>query len=226
MSTEKIMDRVRKLLAKANDAACTPAEAEIFLAKAHELMAQHNIDMAKLTPANSTPDRTILEFQTLVRPWNNAIIKGICDIYFCKWYYKTMPKGKKNPVYVIGRKDNAEVAHSLCLSVLRSVQIAGAGQGRSFLNGASSKIWQRCQEIKQGATASANPNSTALVVIYDNEQQANNDYLASQRPELKLVPVKRHARAFNAGAYARGVEHGSRVTLTPTINPTAPKRLQ
>src|SRR6185369_8286775 len=50
-----ILDKVRKLLAKAEDPACTPAEAEAFTAKAAELIAKYGVDAALL--AESDPQR-------------------------------------------------------------------------------------------------------------------------------------------------------------------------
>lgn len=40
-----VVDKVRKLLVKGNDLAVTEAESEIFLRKAHEMMARHSIDV-------------------------------------------------------------------------------------------------------------------------------------------------------------------------------------
>jgi hypothetical protein len=42
------LDRVRKLLAKAEDDAVTPEEAEALTAKAAELMARYGIDRVRL----------------------------------------------------------------------------------------------------------------------------------------------------------------------------------
>jgi hypothetical protein len=47
---------VRKLLAKAESPACTPAEAEAFTAKAAELIAKYGIEEAMLTAADPTRD--------------------------------------------------------------------------------------------------------------------------------------------------------------------------
>jgi len=46
--TDALLARVRKLLAKAEDPACTPAEAEAFTAKATELIAKYGVDQALL----------------------------------------------------------------------------------------------------------------------------------------------------------------------------------
>jgi hypothetical protein len=47
-TNEDLLDRVRKLLAKAENDGCTPAEAEALTAKAAELMARYGIDRALL----------------------------------------------------------------------------------------------------------------------------------------------------------------------------------
>ena len=54
-----LLDRVRKLLAKAEDESVTPAEAQALTAKAAELMARYGIDRALLAarPAGDRPAR-------------------------------------------------------------------------------------------------------------------------------------------------------------------------
>jgi len=50
------LGRVRKLLAKAEDPAVTAAEAELYNAKAAELIARHGIDAALLAATGQTRD--------------------------------------------------------------------------------------------------------------------------------------------------------------------------
>ena len=52
-----LLERVRKLLAKAEDDSVTPAEAEALTAKAAELMARYGIDRALLAAARPETDR-------------------------------------------------------------------------------------------------------------------------------------------------------------------------
>jgi hypothetical protein len=56
MTTDPLLARVRKLLAKAEDPACTPAEAEAFTAKATELIAKYGVDQALLAGDDPTVD--------------------------------------------------------------------------------------------------------------------------------------------------------------------------
>jgi hypothetical protein len=57
-ATDKTLGRIRALLAKAEDRASTPEEAELYFAKAAELMARHGVDRAML--AASDPDSDVL----------------------------------------------------------------------------------------------------------------------------------------------------------------------
>jgi len=52
-----VLDKVRKLLAKAENPACTPAEAEALTAKATELIAKYGIDQAVLAAQRPEPSR-------------------------------------------------------------------------------------------------------------------------------------------------------------------------
>ncbi|MGZ4494189.1 MAG: DUF2786 domain-containing protein [Nocardioides sp.] len=56
-ATRALLARVRKLLAKAEDPAATPAEAETYTAKATELVAAYGIDAALLAAADPRADR-------------------------------------------------------------------------------------------------------------------------------------------------------------------------
>lgn len=53
---DSVLAKVRKLLAQAEDAACTPAESEAFTAKAAALIARHGVDEALLAAADPGHD--------------------------------------------------------------------------------------------------------------------------------------------------------------------------
>jgi hypothetical protein len=62
--SEEILAKVRKLLAKAEDVAATPAEAETYTAKAAELIATYGIDRALL--AEQDPDSDVVGDRVVV----------------------------------------------------------------------------------------------------------------------------------------------------------------
>src|SRR5207244_7960808 len=64
-----LLDRVRKLLAKAEAAGVTPPEAEALTAKAAELMARYGIDRARLAAARPDTDRPGSRIIDIDNPW-------------------------------------------------------------------------------------------------------------------------------------------------------------
>ena len=64
-----LLDRVRKLLAKAENEAVTPAEAEALTAKAAELMARYGIDRARLAAAQPHTDKPGNRVIDVDNPW-------------------------------------------------------------------------------------------------------------------------------------------------------------
>src|ERR1700721_1050685 len=67
-----LLDRVRKLLAKAEAEGVTPPEAEALTAKAAELMARYGIDRARLAAARPDTDRPGSRVIDIDNPWGHA----------------------------------------------------------------------------------------------------------------------------------------------------------
>jgi hypothetical protein len=75
-----LLDRVRKLLAKAEAEGVTPAEAEALTGKAAELMAKYGIDRALLAadrPETDQPASRIIDFPN---PWARVKAHLLCGL--------------------------------------------------------------------------------------------------------------------------------------------------
>ena len=118
-----LLDRVRKLLAKAEDEGCTPAEAEALTAKAAELMARYGIDRALLGALHPETDRPADRVFDLANPWGD--VKGTCwrrsrSALRCQ----CVQTGRPGPrLHVFGYASDLERADILFTSLL--VQMAG-----------------------------------------------------------------------------------------------------
>src|SRR5262245_6156970 len=80
----RILDRVRKLLAKAEHPSTPPAEAEAMSAKAAELMARHAIDEALLDEARSdrsTPERRIVRVEAPYAVPKSVLLSRVAGAY-------------------------------------------------------------------------------------------------------------------------------------------------
>lgn len=206
-ATESMKDRIRKLLAKANNTACTFEEAQAFNDKAYELMAKYNLERAELEAKEESIRRTHLTLQVLVRPWASYVLGGLCHLYYCKWYYNRSGGRGPDTVTIVGEENNAAVCHALAVMILRAVQQearAHAG-GRSFMTGAGSTIYRRCFELRPQASLAAPKETTgrALVVLDNAEEAGNKEYIeklvGKLRPARKSSAKVKSAEKFNAG---------------------------
>ena len=71
-----LLDRVRKLLAKAEAEGVTPQEAEALTAKAAELMARYGIDRARLAASRPDTDRPGSRVIDIENPWAQVRAHG------------------------------------------------------------------------------------------------------------------------------------------------------
>ena len=83
MNTEassRLLDRVHKLLAKAEDESVTPPEAQALTAKAAELMAKYGIDRALLAADRPETDRPASRMLDIDNPWARVKAHLLCGL--------------------------------------------------------------------------------------------------------------------------------------------------
>jgi Protein of unknown function (DUF2786) len=79
-SDNKLLERVRKLLAKAEDAGVIRAEAEALTGKAAELMARYGIDRALLAAARPETDHPADRVIDIRNPWARVQAHLLCGL--------------------------------------------------------------------------------------------------------------------------------------------------
>jgi Protein of unknown function (DUF2786) len=117
--TFRLLDRVRKLLAKAEDESCTPPEAQALTAKAAELMAKYGIDRALLADAKPETDRPGNRILDIDNPWARVkahLLCGLGSALRCKAILISSQSGSK--VHVFGFQSDLERLDVLYTSVL------------------------------------------------------------------------------------------------------------
>ena len=124
-----LLDRVRKLLAKAEDEGCSPAEAEALTAKAAELMARYGIDRALLGALHPETDRPADRVFTLGNPWGDVkrhLLAGLAMALRCQCVQTRSDQGTR--LHVFGYTSDLERADILFTSLLVQMARALAGQ--------------------------------------------------------------------------------------------------
>jgi hypothetical protein len=224
-----LLDRVRKLLAKAEDEGCTPAEAEALTAKAAELMARYGIDRALLGALRPETDSAGDRVFDLDNPWAAVkahLLAGLAAALRCQCILLTR-REPGSRVHVFGFLSDLERADILFTSLL--VQMAralavqpvpaygGAAKAwrRSWMLGYASAVVARVRAAEEAAVASAasardgaaGGGPSAELVLADRA-------LTVRRQAEQAYPRTRRTRVTYSGSgYADGYREGQKADI-------------
>jgi hypothetical protein len=237
---ERLLDRVRKLLAQAEDDAVTPAEAQAFTAKAAELMAKYGIDRALLAADQPETDQAANRILDIDNPWAREkahLLCGLASALRCQ----AILLGSSRPgsrVHIFGFWSDIERTDLLYTSVLIQMAhgLAGAqvpdwsrsprAWRRSWLLGFATAVIARVRQAEHGAVTAAagrdrdgGSDRTALVL-------ADRSLVIRQQVE-QAYPVTRKARiTYSGSGYRDGYERGQRADIgTSRLSPTRGRSL-
>jgi hypothetical protein len=179
-----LLERVRKLLAKAEAEGVTPAEAEALTAKAAELMARYGIDRALLAAAQPQTDRPASKLIDVYNPWSAVkahLLSGLATAIRCTCVQLPRAVEGGTRIHIFGYASDLERADILYTSLL--IQMAHGliatdvpagvrsvrAWRRSWLLGYTSAVVGRVQAAEARAAQTAGQQhtggpSTALVL--------------------------------------------------------------
>ena len=223
-----LLDRVRKLLAKAEDEGCSQAEAEALTAKAAELMARYGIDRALLGALHPETDRPADRVFTLANPWGDVkrhLLAGLALALRCQCVQTRSPEGTR--LHVFGYTSDLERADILFTSLL--VQMARAlaqqvvpGSGgaarawrRSWMLGFATAVVTRVRAAEEAAVAASGSASgtesaggqSAALVLADRSLVVRRQ-VAAAYPRLRKTRV-----TFSGGGYGDGYREGQKADI-------------
>lgn len=119
-----MLDRIRKILAKAEDPAATPEESETYTAKAAQLVADYGIDQALLAADRPQRDRVGDRVIDVDAPYARDKAQLLCDVanrLRCRAVLRTSP-GASGPtvhsVHLFGHESDLERTDLLFTSLL------------------------------------------------------------------------------------------------------------
>lgn len=213
---EDMLDRVRKLLAKAEDEGCTPEEAEALTAKATELMARYGIDKAM---AESRDEVKLMPGSIKIRcdnPYGNykiLLANHIAKTFGCEAIQLSSRQADVRTLHVFGFESDLQAVEVLYTSVLlqatsQSMHVPSYENARTyrisfwvgFLNVVLPRITEAYGKAKTEAEA-ATPG-TALVLA--------DRSLAVKAAYQDAYPRTRTTRARISAHSAAGVSAGKK----------------
>ena len=223
-----LLDRVRKLLAKAEDDGVTPHEAEALTAKAAELMARYGIDRALLGALRPETDRPSDRVFDLDNPWaavKGHLLAGLASALRCQCILLSR-RDPGSRVHVFGYMSDLERADILFTSLLVQMARALAAQPvpafgggakawrRSWMLGYASAVVARVRAAEEAAAASAQASSTggsggpsAALVLADRA-------LTVRRQAEQAYPRTRKTRVtYSGNGYQAGYREGQKADI-------------
>ena len=220
-----LLERVRKLLAKAEADGATPAEAEAFTAKATELMARYGIDRALLAAAQPQTDQPASKIINVANPWSQVkahLLGGLASALRCACVQ--LPRtGAGARIHVFGYASDLERAELLYTSLLIQMAHALTAAGlpanarsvrayrRSWLLGFTSAVVGRVRAAEDRAAAATThepvTGKSTEVVLADRALAVRNEC-------AQAYPVTRKMRVTYTGTgYRDGYAEGQRADV-------------
>lgn len=229
--SDVMLDKIRKLLAMAEDPACTPAEAEAFTAKATRLIADHGIDEALLSRDDPGPVRSrLFDMPAPYAREKSTLLSTVAAQLRCSSVLHQRPTYDANhratntfQVELFGHESDlrlVEMLHtSLLVQATRDVLRAQVPRGesmaayrRTWWLGFAGAIGLRLEEAERAAAAQAESRfaeagTSTAIVLADRRSQA--DVARDQAyPRLRTV-----SRSLSGSGGADGWQAGQRADL-------------
>ncbi|WBB65575.1 DUF2786 domain-containing protein [Micromonospora sp. WMMD812] len=217
--SEAMLSKVRKLLAQAEDPACTAAEAAAFTAKATELIARYGVDRALLATRDPASDPVGDRIVEVVAPYARdkaGLLAAVADPLRCRCVRR--PRGSGFTMHLFGFASDLERVDLLFTSLLVQAAhgLAGAtvppGEQpaafrRSWLAGFAQVIGARLRAAEAAAATGSGAPGVALVLADRSDRVRLR--LAEVYPRLRTAPRRRLA----GSGYGSGAEAGRRADL-------------
>lgn len=228
--SDAILDKVRKLLAKAEDPACTRAEAEAFTDKAAELIAKYGVDSALLAAADPTSDPVgdrVIEIPAPYAVDKCALLSGVAGALRCQSVRRQgwADDRKTFSMHLFGHHSDLARVDMLFTSLLVQASYALATQPvpswegvaayrRSWLAGYTHAIVVRLRAAEDRAAAAVSVDRSGPsveLVLADRGAQV-------QRRVTEAYPRARFTgpRRLAGGGAAHGYAVGQRADLGAT----------
>jgi hypothetical protein len=220
-----LLDRVRKLLAKAEAEGVTPPEAEALTAKAAELMARYGIDRARLAATRPDTDRPGSRVIDISNPWAQVrahLLAGLAGAMRCQCVLLST-NGPGARIHVFGYASDLEradilytslllqMAHGLTAAVVPAGVRSARAWRRSWLLGFVTAVISRVKSAEERAATSAeaetHPGPSTALVLADRA-------LVVRRQLEEAYPVTRRTRITYSGrGYSDGYAQGQRADI-------------
>jgi len=226
MTEEKILARVRKMLALANDEAATEGERDTALNMAQNLLVKHQLSMEDVAQFDKDKLDPRGEFSTdgWNLPWCRDVRSAVAKLFMCSYFYRKINTTKGHHTF-LGRESNATTAMYMSEYIIKSLLRECDKRyghrltpgGRSFGVGAALRLHGRVREMQQQSQREVTATGSALVLVdlAAQEKSANEEMMYALHPKMRVA--KARDLKVDYSAYAAGREHANSIGLNTQV---------
>lgn len=200
---DKIIEKIKKLFALANNEGATLNEAENAMRMARKLLDKHNLSMGDLADLK---EEVSVEFRNAQDvPWMRSLIHAISTLYNCK-YFVSRNFGSEPKHIIIGTESNRITSGLIINRLEYLIKKEGKGKGAAFRNGAAVGVWTTVQAIQKERREEEAVVGTGLMLIDVDKKQmgAADDFLKGMG--LNLTKSKSKTKMSSDGyQYGKGL---------------------
>ena len=232
---EKMLGKIRALLAKAEDDAATKEESETFMAKATELMAKYGVTCALLAAAQPTATATATaadKIFTVEAPYadhKSLFLYHVANAMGCKGIHLGRGPNSTARIHLFGMDSDLERVEilftSLLLQLARFIVKDFDSDPRSrtnprkwradYIRGFTVTVVDRITKSETAAKAQAQaeaPTGTSVALVLVKRGEMVTKALAARYPSTR----KRTGRVAVGSGYGQGQAAGHRADLGAT----------
>lgn len=224
--TDRILERVRKLLAMANDERANEGERDNALRMANNIMAKYQIEMADVPLEQREKDDPIGRFEEegWNLAWNNMMRNSIAKLFDCRYFQGGKINATRGRHVFVGRGANATTAMLMSDWIVRAAlreadKVAGhrlTAGGRSFGLGVAARLSERVNALIKDSNAELKVSTGRdLVIIRQNAQDANEAWIAANMKVGKSRALRKSS--VDADAYFAGRSHADSINLSKQV---------
>ena len=237
---EKILNRVRKLLAMANDERGNEGERENALRMAHALLMKHELfveDVDKHQREKEDPrGRYDTEGWNLV--WCRDLRAAVARLFLCKYLIGKKINATRGQHIWIGRASATTTAAYMSDWIIQSTLKEAdrrykhrlTPEGRSFCVGATLKLCERINDIlkssQEEVDKDAKPGNALVVVDLVRSEHDANALWAKENMNIYIIKARKQAKV-DYTAYQSGRQFGGNISLSKQVaTSVAPKGIK
>jgi len=224
MNKQAIIEKIRALMAKANDNGATEAESIAFMAKALELLAKHNLEEKDLKEEEIiwTIEETKYKMNADLS-WFSRLAVSVAKMYFCKLICRSGPEevytSRTHYYCFVGKEHNRMMAVSMFDYLMKTMhRLARLNSDNvkmqyEFKKGCATRLGVRIFHINHENNKPVEGGG-GLPALYNTELALVDQYMSG----MNLSKPRNTKLTANSSAFYDGMKAGDGISLNKQVN--------